>query len=98
MHDLPSPPPPPPPPWLAMPPKNLRAEMAGALVGLENVQCTIVAMEQAGRQTGGQISPPLLHSPLELACLPDSPPLDSLDAHAPELGFGNSIDININCY
>lgn len=42
--------------------------MASALVGSENVQRTIVAMEQADRQAA---------LPPSLACLPDSPALDS---------------------
>lgn len=38
------------------PPKRICVEMASALVGSENVQCTIVAMEQAGRQAGSSPS------------------------------------------
>ena len=42
---------------LLSPPKNLCVEMASALVGSENVQCTIVAMEQADRQAALPPSP-----------------------------------------
>lgn len=50
--------------------QRICVEMASALVGSENVQRTIVAMEQADRQAGSSPS-------LSLACLPDSPALDS---------------------
>lgn len=48
--------------------QRICVEMASALVGLENVQCTIVAMEQTDRQAA---------LPPSLACLPDSPALGS---------------------
>lgn len=48
--------------------QRICVEMASALVGSENVQCTIVAMEQADRQAA---------LPPSLACLPDSPAFDS---------------------
>lgn len=56
------------PHFLAYYPSKESVEMASALVGSENVQCTIVAMEQADRQAA---------LPPSLACLPDSPALDS---------------------
>lgn len=78
MHDLPLPPlhrSPSPSPlsllstsWLDYPLQRIRAEMASALVGSENVQRTIVAMEHTDRQAA---------LPPSLACLPDSPALDS---------------------
>lgn len=46
--------------------------MAGALVGLENVHCTIVVMEQADRQAAFPLSLPLFFF-LSLACLPRFP-------------------------
>lgn len=46
--------------------QRICVEMASALVGSENVQCTIVAMEQTDRQAA---------LPPSLACLPDSPAL-----------------------
>lgn len=76
MHDLLPPPSLLPQPSLSLPLsllgllslQRIRVEMASALVGSENVQCTIVAMEQADRQAA---------LPPSLACLPDSPALDS---------------------
>lgn len=47
--------------------------MAGALVGSENVQCTIVAMEQADRQAAFPLSLFPLFFFLSLACLPRFP-------------------------
>lgn len=44
--------------------QRIRVEMAGALVGLENLQCTIVAMEQTDRQLSLSLSPSLSSFPL----------------------------------
>lgn len=49
-------------------PQRICVEMASVFVGSENVQCTIVAMEEADRQAA---------LPPSLSCLPDSPALGS---------------------